>query len=264
MSHLQAESKSSQRRWFRFYSETLNDPKVQRLPAQHFKTWVNLLCLAGSNGGKLPRRDDIAFQLRMSDHDAQIQIDELIGVGLIDIAADGSLEPHNWKGRQYISDCSTERVRKYRENKAETVSNVSCNVSETPPDTEADTETDTDITPLPPKRGATKSKRGERLPDDWQLPDDWRMWARTTYPASTDAQVTEQAEQFRDYWIAKPGAIACKLNWEATWRNWCRRGLSAAGVVRQPQYTGSYVSAETPQETPQERTLRFAKELGYA
>jgi hypothetical protein len=66
------------------------------------------------------------------------------------------------------------------------------------------------------------------------------MWARTNFPASTDAQVFDQAAQFRDYWIAKPGAQACKLDWEATWRNWCRKGLSAAGTVRKPQYTGSY------------------------
>lgn len=92
-------------------------------------------------------------------------------------------------------------------------------------------------TPLAPQRGRT---RGERLSLDWQLPEDWRMWARTNFPASTDAQVFDQADQFRDYWIAKPGAQACKLDWEATWRNWCRRGLSAAGTVRKPQYTGSY------------------------
>jgi hypothetical protein len=29
-------------------------------------------------------------------------------------------------------------------------------------------------------------------------------------------------EQFRDYWSAKAGSGATKLDWQATWRNWVR------------------------------------------
>ncbi len=93
------------------------------------------------------------------------------------------------------------------------------------------------VTPLAPQGGRT---RGSRLDSDWQLPADWHTWARTNFPASNDDQVADQAAQFRDYWIAKPGAQACKLDWEATWRNWCRKGLSAYGSVRKPQSTGSF------------------------
>lgn len=96
------------------------------------------------------------------------------------------------------------------------------------------------IIPLP--KTSSPRARGSRLDREWQLPEDWRMWARTNFPASTDAQVFEQAEQFRDYWIAKPGAQACKLDWEATWRNWCRRGLSQIGSVRKPASTGVFRS----------------------
>jgi hypothetical protein len=28
---------------------------------------------------------------------------------------------------------------------------------------------------------------------------------------------------FADYWRAKPGAGGTKLDWDATWRNWCRK-----------------------------------------
>lgn len=35
---------------------------------------------------------------------------------------------------------------------------------------------------------------------------------------------------FRDHWIAKPGADALKLDWSATWRNWCRRTASRLGL----------------------------------
>ena len=52
-------------RWFRFYTESLEDPKVQKLDGETYKVWVNLLCLAAKNDGKLPSVQDIAFALRM-------------------------------------------------------------------------------------------------------------------------------------------------------------------------------------------------------
>ena len=136
-----SEIKAEPRRWFRFYAESVNDPKVQRLPAHLFKTWVNLLCLASANGGTLPSREDIAFQLRMSDHDANSHIDELIGLGLIDIAAGKSLEPHNWKARQYVSDISKERTRRWRDKLKQPG-----DVTVTAPDTEQRQKTESEKT----------------------------------------------------------------------------------------------------------------------
>ena len=130
---VRGKNKSKQLPWFRFYTEALDDPKVQRLPPHLFKTWVNLLCIAGKNNGKLPSIDDIAFKLRLSSQDAEQQLSELILAGLIDITDEGR-SPHNWAARQYVSDCSTERVRKYREKKAETQCNVSVTASETAPE----------------------------------------------------------------------------------------------------------------------------------
>ena len=33
---------------------------------------------------------------------------------------------------------------------------------------------------------------------------------------------TEVFAQFRDYWVAQPGAKGSKTDWLATWRNWVR------------------------------------------
>lgn len=109
-----------------------------------------------------------------------------------------------------------------------------------------------------------KAKRGARLDGEWELPAEWRMWARTNFPASTDAQVFDQAAQFRDYWIAKPGAQACKLDWEATWRNWCRRGLSQLAHVRQPQHTGRYHDPDSPAAMSARAIARVKAEMGVA
>lgn len=101
--------------WFRAYAEALDDPKIQRLHPTLFKGWFNILCVACQNDGLLPSNDDIAFKLRISAQDAAQMMDELTLAGLIDIDPRGGRTPHNWNGRQYVSDSSAERVRRYRE-----------------------------------------------------------------------------------------------------------------------------------------------------
>ena len=41
-------------RWFRLYEGVVNDPKLQRLPAETFRGLINLWCVTSANGGKLP------------------------------------------------------------------------------------------------------------------------------------------------------------------------------------------------------------------
>lgn len=73
--------------------------------------------------------------------------------------------------------------------------------------------TDIDASTKHPKKVAT------RLPDDWELPDEYAKWCRDARP---DLNPHKIADQFKDYWIAQPGAKARKQDWFATWRNWCR------------------------------------------
>lgn len=75
-------------------------------------------------------------------------------------------------------------------------------------------------------RGAPSTPRGTRLPEGWQLPEDWREWCAKHRP-DLDPQAT--AEAFSDYWHAKPGKDASKLDWFATWRNWCRNQRQRPG-----------------------------------
>lgn len=63
--------------------------------------------------------------------------------------------------------------------------------------------------------------KGKRLSPDWQLPKAWGEWTLETMGWET-ATVRLEAEKFRDYWVATSGRNASKLDWEATWRNWCR------------------------------------------
>lgn len=68
--------------------------------------------------------------------------------------------------------------------------------------------------------------RATRMTHDMKLPDDWLQWCQSNR-ADLDPVVTFAA--FRDYWIARPGAGGCKLDWFATWRNWVRTQRSNVG-----------------------------------
>jgi hypothetical protein len=128
-------------RWFRFYDAALDDPKVQALPGELFKAWVNLLCIASKCDGKIVA-SDVSFRLRMDSKKVVRTLTALAEAGLVDLI-EGGYEPHNWRERQYKSDSSAERVKKFRERKANEC-NVTETVTVTPPETEADTETDSE------------------------------------------------------------------------------------------------------------------------
>lgn len=135
-------------KWFRFYSDALDDPKVQRLPDYLFKRWVNLLCLAneGEPRGVLPSIEDIAFRLRISADEAAETVAELSRRGLLD-DNDETLHPHNWENRQRRSDDVAARVQKHRaKQEGPVTAPVTDNVTETP-QRRLDTDTDTDADP---------------------------------------------------------------------------------------------------------------------
>ena len=127
-------------RWFRIYDEALDDHKVQSLSPELFRTWFNLLCVASRGNGVLPTVEALAFALRVSIHDMQARLDELILLGLLDIREDRKIEPHNWDKRQWKSDDSKERVRKHRHAKRHCNDDVTVTV--TPPESYTDTDTE--------------------------------------------------------------------------------------------------------------------------
>lgn len=156
-------------RWFRLYDDTLNDPKILKLSDKTYRVWIGILCVASKNNGELPPFEDMALMLRMKPEKFQPELEKLIISGLIDHDDDG-LRPHNWQGRQYKSDVSTERVKRFRNGKR--------NVSEAPPDTEQNTETETEK-----KYSSLRSRSNERK-SDW--PTDFREQFWSSYPRKTE------------------------------------------------------------------------------
>ena len=78
----------------------------------------------------------------------------------------------------------------------------------------------------PPAADAAPTPRGTRLPKDWVLPKALGDWALTEHPHWTPEIVRRIAQQFRDHWVAKTGKDATKLDWPATWRNWCASDIT--------------------------------------
>ena len=79
--------------------------------------------------------------------------------------------------------------------------------------------------PIPPNPVFKKQPRkiGTRLAEDWFLPDDWKAMALALHPDWTPQGVIRESATFRDYWHAKSGKDAVKMDWKATWRTWIRR-----------------------------------------
>lgn len=148
-------------KWFRMYSDLLNDPKVQTLDPVAFKHWINLLCIAnnGSPRGSLPDTETLAYQLRISADECALLLQTLNTQGLLDMSESG-VSPHNWHARQYASDNVTLRTKKHREHGGNVPGTFqsrsgkrsmerSGNENGTPPDNR-EQNTDTEIPPKSP------------------------------------------------------------------------------------------------------------------
>lgn len=71
-----------------------------------------------------------------------------------------------------------------------------------------------------PRPESKPAKRATRLPDGWEPPAELRTRLAQEYPAVD--QDTE-LRKFQNYWIAKSGKTATKLDWDRTYDNWIIR-----------------------------------------
>lgn len=133
--------------WFRFYNNAPSNTKLKLLAFEDRWHYVAVLCMKSQ--GLLDTTDDdlrerrIAAELGLTLRESEEVKRRLSEVDLVD----ESWHPVAWNERQFRSDNSSNRVRKYRENKKkqecnddETLQKRSRNVTETASDTDTDTE----------------------------------------------------------------------------------------------------------------------------
>lgn len=179
-------------RWFRSYADTHRNPKIARLSDKDFRLWHQMLCIAAENDGLIPPVADLKNLLRMRLDHCSEALRRFQSGGLLDAEGD-SYAPHNWNERQFKSDTSTDRVRKFRQQR-----NVSGNVSVTPPDTEAESETE-----------KKKGSGGDKSPTSYAFfgqtiklkPSDLEKWRRIYH---TIADLVAELTTLDGWWETQP------------------------------------------------------------
>ncbi len=234
-------------RWWRAYDEALHDPKLIALPDKLHRAWFNLLCIASKHGGILPAMSVVAIELRVNLHRAAEWVTALVLAGLFDEIETGKFAPHNWQRRQFQSDVSTERVKRFRQQKR--------NVSETPPETEAETDSETEAEK---EKGKSAQSRATRLPANWMPTPEGAEFARSH--GLSEADGSRELEKFVNHWTAKSGRDATKHDWDATWRNWVLRSTEGR---RSPNGTATQSAGDRARDLAAEvRREELARGIG--
>lgn len=160
-------------KWFRFYQEFMDDPKIAMMSDSDQLLWVKALCLASDStirGIILLTDEEICWKLRITVETWKHAIDKFRAKGMIQHNTDGpGYVISNWDKRQFESDSSAERVRKHRAAKAgkpkpkpgappktatETTGDKPCNVTVTPSEQTISEQT----IPIPDPDGQAEGK----------------------------------------------------------------------------------------------------------
>ncbi|WP_148649261.1 hypothetical protein [Novosphingobium barchaimii] len=77
-------------------------------------------------------------------------------------------------------------------------------------------------TPTHPEKQSPRTRKGTRLPVDWQPAslDAVTLAEIETWPAGA---MERELSKFRDWAKSAPGTKGVKSDWDATWRNWLRK-----------------------------------------
>lgn len=135
--------------WFRLYSEIIDDWKIRALAFEDRWHYVAILCL--KNSGELDKKPVsdkmMSIKLGVAGIDLENLKERLSDIGLVD----SDWQPLAWDERQYKTDSSKERTRKYRERLKKKKGVTPCDVTVTVQDTDTDTDTESESYRTPTK-----------------------------------------------------------------------------------------------------------------
>ena len=211
---------------------------VQGIGADVIGAYIVLLDLIYARGGET-RRDDrhLAAILGSSKRLATALTDRLIELGKIDAHGafiTNSRAKSEVKSARDVTERRVNAQRTRRENESASNENSDLEdnpVSLKPPREEKIREDKTSSLRSEEEKAPSSPKRGTRIPDDFH-PD----LEFATAEGLTRSQAEKEAANFRDYWTAKSGKDATKIDWPATWRGWVRRAAERrVGARASPQ-----------------------------
>ena len=211
--------------WFKVDDKLHSSRKLIKIPRRHRLAALGLWTLAGSWSADQLTDGHVPEYMVEEWGGTQTLVDWLVKADLWQKAEDGT-RFKNWDEYQptraeieHGREKNREKLRKWRErthgsNEGVTgLQDGSKPVSNPAPDpTRPDptTKEEADASSLP-------RKRATRLNEDFRVTPEMRLWASHKAP---DADLTTETEKFINYWVAKSGKDATKLDWNATWRNW--------------------------------------------
>jgi hypothetical protein len=221
--------------WFRLYGETVDDGTLRLLAFEDRWHYIAILCCKaqGILDDTNPELLDsmVGVKLGLISRELDEARRRLVKVGLIG----ENWQPHGWDKRQYASDTSNERTRRYRE-KLKAQSEEEESKSKTDTDTERHVTRDVSVT-------SQRSRASRVCPDEFCVTPEMRSWAREECPG---IDLDRETATFKDYTFA-----TAKTDWLKTWRNWMRKAKPVNGSRRLTKYeeTMKALDAWSPHDT---------------
>lgn len=219
-------------RWFRHYAGMMRDDKLVRVALQVNQPVERVLWIWGAilesaaevnKNGKFDFDPaEAAYFLRADQADILSVVTALEAMGRL---RNGAVA--KWGERQFQSDKSAERQRRYRQNHKAKHRDNNIYPSQTSdvtvtaalrngdaPELETDTESKTEKKVS--KSRASRARPRIPIPDDWILTDSDRGYAEGQgFPRE---QISLMGEAFHNHHRAKGSLMA---DWHAAWRTWC-------------------------------------------
>ena len=110
--------------------------------------------------------------------------------------------------------------------------------------------------PVKEEPGAAQ-RRGTRIPQPFIVTSEMVSWAREHAPLVDGSRSTQR---FENYWLAKTGKDATKLDWKRTWQNWLLKDQQDAERLGGPRRTTVEVARSASQILAERRAARESGE----
>lgn len=223
----------TEHRWTKFWWQDWQaDQSLRSCSLAARGLWMDMLCIAHSgtprghvtiNGAPVSARR-LATLTGCTARECVKLLNELREAGVFSETSDGVIYSRRMVRDNDASEAGREAIGK-RWQRATKPNATPNRVDDSPPttleaeaDTEAESKKEAPSLREPPQAVASPSAPPPRQATGTRLPDEWQP-AQPGFEGATGNTLAK----FRDYWRAQPGAKGRKTDWEATWRNWCRR-----------------------------------------
>jgi hypothetical protein len=250
--------------WLRLWHDMPNDPKWRSIArvsgrpvSEVTSVFVHVLVCASSSEerGRLEgwNDEDVAAALDMEPASVQAIREAMQGRVL-----EGNLLT-SWEKRQRNrEDDSAKRTKEWRDRRRTVTQSDAPDKRRIEEIREEEIREEKSEAPNPSPKNGSGSVHGSRFNLE-ALPEAWAVFA-ATLGWDTD-RIERTFISFADYWRSTPGAKGRKADWEATWRNWCRRNDESPPVRNGTPFPKKKNFVESVTSVIQERAARGEKLL---